>query len=395
VAAAPILTRLYSGADFGVLATFAALVSILAIVPSLTFERAIPLPERDEDGAALLGLSLLLNLLFSLVLLAAGLAVGGAMAAAWPDLFHPLFVWLVPLGVLFIGGYQALNHWAIRHRNYRLVARTRVSQGAGQALFQVGLGFVMTGPIGLLLGHAAGQAAGIGSLALDAIRSAPAAMREITLKRMREQGSRYRRFATHYAPASLLNAAGLQIPALLFAGLYGVQVAGLYFLTQRVLGMPAQFLGTAVSQVVLGEGAVLLREDPQKLKRLTQRATSKMILISLPIAAILMLSGPPLFAFVFGEEWREAGRFVQWLVPAFIAKFAFESVVNLALIERHDIALGWGALRLLAVAGAIAGAAWAGLGPIYAVIFFSAAMTLTYLIKYALFMQAIPAPSSE
>ena len=35
----------------------------------------------------------------------------------------------------------------------------------------------------------------------------------------------------------------------------------------------------------------------------------------MPPTIILMLSGPALFALVFGDQWREAGRFAQWMAP--------------------------------------------------------------------------------
>src|SRR5512142_456745 len=60
VAAAPLLTRLYSPGDFGVLAVFGSIVSVLAVVASLNYHLAIPLPDEDSAAARLLVLSLLL-----------------------------------------------------------------------------------------------------------------------------------------------------------------------------------------------------------------------------------------------------------------------------------------------------------------------------------------------
>jgi O-antigen/teichoic acid export membrane protein len=60
VLAAPVLTRLYTPQDFGLLAVFAALLSIVVVVASLRYELAIPLPHDDREAAALLVLSLLI-----------------------------------------------------------------------------------------------------------------------------------------------------------------------------------------------------------------------------------------------------------------------------------------------------------------------------------------------
>ena len=60
VVASPVLTRLYTPADFGVLVVHVSLVSILVTVASLRLELALPLPERATDAAALLLLCVLL-----------------------------------------------------------------------------------------------------------------------------------------------------------------------------------------------------------------------------------------------------------------------------------------------------------------------------------------------
>ena len=53
VAASPILTRLYSPADFGVLAVYTSLVSLLGAVAALSYHQAIPLPEIEFDRSPL------------------------------------------------------------------------------------------------------------------------------------------------------------------------------------------------------------------------------------------------------------------------------------------------------------------------------------------------------
>ena len=68
VAVAPILTRIYSPVDFGLLAMFAACATPAAVVCCLRFEMAILLPEKDSgQGENLVVLSILISFLFGLV----------------------------------------------------------------------------------------------------------------------------------------------------------------------------------------------------------------------------------------------------------------------------------------------------------------------------------------
>lgn len=51
VLAAPLLTRLYSPDDFGLLAVYASLLSLIMVVSSLRYKLAIRLPEDDGEAA--------------------------------------------------------------------------------------------------------------------------------------------------------------------------------------------------------------------------------------------------------------------------------------------------------------------------------------------------------
>ncbi len=50
----PVLTRLYTPEDFGVLTLFTSFLTVLVAMPTLRYEAAIPLPDNEEDAANLL-----------------------------------------------------------------------------------------------------------------------------------------------------------------------------------------------------------------------------------------------------------------------------------------------------------------------------------------------------
>ena len=62
---APILTRLYTPADFGAFGVFAAIVGFMAGITTLQYGMAIPLPARDRAAASLLVLCVLLATVLS------------------------------------------------------------------------------------------------------------------------------------------------------------------------------------------------------------------------------------------------------------------------------------------------------------------------------------------
>jgi len=54
VLAAPLLTRLYSPEDFGLLAVSASLLALIGVISSLRYELAIPLPEANVAALSLI-----------------------------------------------------------------------------------------------------------------------------------------------------------------------------------------------------------------------------------------------------------------------------------------------------------------------------------------------------
>ncbi|KEO81011.1 oligosaccharide flippase family protein [Tumebacillus flagellatus] len=62
---APLLTRLYTPEEFGLLAVYTSILSLVLVVASWLYELAIPLPDDEQDAADLLGLCLLLVLVMT------------------------------------------------------------------------------------------------------------------------------------------------------------------------------------------------------------------------------------------------------------------------------------------------------------------------------------------
>ena len=56
VLVSPVITRLYGPADFGLLAVFTSITSIIAVIVCLRYESAIVLASSDEEAANVFGL---------------------------------------------------------------------------------------------------------------------------------------------------------------------------------------------------------------------------------------------------------------------------------------------------------------------------------------------------
>ena len=164
IAVSPILTRMYSPSDFGVLAIFVAVTTVLGAVATGRYELAIMLPEDEEDAVHLMRVCLYLTSAVSVGLLGVVLVARHAIAdiLGSPELSGWLF--LAPPTVFLTGLFQALNYANSRRKRYRLMAQATASKAAGGVGVQLVAGLTSLGAGGLVLGQAASHAFSNGRL---------------------------------------------------------------------------------------------------------------------------------------------------------------------------------------------------------------------------------------
>jgi O-antigen/teichoic acid export membrane protein len=384
--ALPVVTRLYSTADFGVLAVFTSFLLVLLSVASLRYELTISLAPDDRTAANVLVLCLALVLGVAVVAGLVVVAFGDQIVDATntPQLAPYLF--LLPLGLVGAGAYQALSYWAVRGHAFRLLARTKISQQVGLVTIQIGGGLVFAGPVGLLAGYVAGWTGGTSTLALDAWRRHREGLRSVTVAGMRAVAARYRSFPVYSTGSALLNNVGTFVPAVLLAAFYDASVAGLFALSQRVLAAPMLLLGRSVSQVYVGEASELIRQGDFGRLRQLYRDTARygVLAATIPVAAFA-IGGPLLFGTVFGEEWEEAGSYVQVMAPMLVAQFVAAPLAQtLNLFEQVRLQVAYDALRMVLATGSIVVASALGWSALGAVAAFSAAMFVSYCVNFVL-----------
>jgi O-antigen/teichoic acid export membrane protein len=313
--ALPILSRLYSPADFGLLAVFAGTLSIVAAAACLRYDLAVPLPESDDDAMHLLALSLGCACCVAGLLAVAVALAGDRMAdlLGQPDLAPCL--WLLPVGVLAAGSYAALQAWHIRRSQFGKLARTRVAQSASSVTVQMALGALSAGPVGLLLGYV--MNAGVACLALggDLLRAMP----RLTLDRALVLAGEYRRFPKYSTLEAVANSAAIQLPIILIAGIAAPAEAGYLSMAMYAMQVPIALVGTAIGQVYLSRAA-----DEHRAGRLgpfTADMLRGLMRVGIgPLIAAGILA-PALFGVILGARWERAGLLVSWMVPWFALQF--------------------------------------------------------------------------
>jgi len=353
----PVITRLYSKEEFGIYATYAALVAVISVIAVLRYELAIPLAKTEFELSRLVLVCLASLMLFSIVLFAAVLLLFDQITEHLH--LEPVMAYLLPFGILVSGLIGILNFFSLFHKRYSVLSFSKVSHSLTHVLFQL-IAYSL-GSIALALGQFLGKCVALVVL----IYRNGALIRNLELKiplnSLTSTAREYRRFPLFSTWAGFFNALGDQFPFVALTVLFNPAAAGLFALTHRVLSLPMAMISSLVGDIFYSNSTAHLNAGTFKASFFeTYRALSA--LITGPCLILALLS-PDLFAFVFGEPWRDSGVFAQYMIAFIYANFIagpLSSVLSL-FSKDHEFMVFNIVLLVLRVAALLIGAYMASL----------------------------------
>ena len=337
ILAAPILTRLYGPAAFGVLGLFIAVTRILTQVSGLRYELAIMLPEKDEEAVNVAGLALSLVLLTSVALIPLTMFAGKPLAQLLhTDELIP-YLWLIPISVFFAGEALVLNYWHSRQRNFGRLSITRLAQSTTAVGVQLGAGYAGTpSGGGLISGTIAGQATAALALAGIAWHSQRGLFRQhLRLDAMLAALRRYRKFPRYNVVATLMNSVSWQLPAFFLSYFYSAAEVGFFALGNRVIELPMRIIGSSIAQVFFQRAAIANQEG--NLSQVVLTTFRALVTLSFFPLMLLIFIAPELFEVIFGARWHEAGVYTQILAPWIFFWFISSPISTLfSVLEKQE-----------------------------------------------------------
>jgi O-antigen/teichoic acid export membrane protein len=293
----PLLTRLYTPAEFGLYHLFAAVAANAAVVACARYEFALPLARDDAEADALRALCGWLLLATAALGAVAGAVWAVVVAAAWP-------LWL-PWAVLGWGALSLATLLATRAERFRALAVSRVLQHGGGALAQWVAGWAGLGLAGLIAAPMLAVAACLLLLGWP-LRG----LRVVGAASLHEVARRHRDFPLLNTPHAFAGALQDTLSVALIAGTHGAAAAGFWGLALRYLKAPATLVGSAVSQA-LYPALAAQRQGAAAASPAARTAVRRVMLALAAPAAVLVLllwlAAPQGFAWAFGEPWRPAG----------------------------------------------------------------------------------------
>lgn len=337
IAITPILTRLYTPEDFGLLALFIAITAILGSIANARYELAIILPEKDEDAINIAALGLLIAICFSLVLFIPAIVLNGQITSLLGNEEISFWLYFVPFVVLMMGLYNVLNYLNNRKKLYKDIALSNVYKATAASSVQLAVGAGKFGATGLITGQIISQI--VANYRLAKNTKVNFRLKDVDKKKIFVLADRYKDFPKFTLWATLANSLSQHLTSILISIVYGLTIIGHYSLVQRALGMPASLIGSSISKVFF-QAATEEKKITGKSIKSFKKVVIKLFFIGLTAFGFLYFIIEDLFVFFFGEKWYDAGRYARVLLPFFFISFIASAVSPINIVfERQKMGL--------------------------------------------------------
>lgn len=313
----PILTRQYSPEDFGLFANFMAIVSIMTPLSTGKYDAAIILTHSNKEAhQTLVSTSIIIFLSsFSLFILTYVLIISTPNIEIIQK--NKSWISLLAIGVIAAALYQTIIQISAKKKQYSEIARSKVIQGALSTLIPITLFILYESFLWLIAGTIIGTLTAI--LMLFQKRS----FQPISISTFKKTLKKYKNHPKHLLPTDLLNNSSKQGIFFLITILFSPHMAGIYFMTQRIVMTPASLISNSIGQVFYQtfSDILLTQKKRKEARRLLLKTWLILAVLGLPVFSILYIYGPQLFSYIFGDNWAKSGELASILSIYFYASF--------------------------------------------------------------------------
>jgi len=333
VSSLPILTRIYSPAEFGVLTAFTMVQSVCLAVSTLRFDWMIPNARSPRQADRLSAAGLFAAISVSVLLLGAVVSIHGRLEGWELASSSPVILMSLPLGV-FTGSVILL----LQARNVRMgdlspISRAKLVQAVATLLLGIAFGLLGFQQSGLVAAYVCGFGLALVVMTKD-LRAVVLSVASTTMRELARVTRAYGRQLASSVGLSLVNITMTSSPILLLMFFYDAVVVGWYGLIFRIATAPIGFVTTALVQSFWTDAADLVRRDPRALLRFYLGTVRRLAIIAVPFGAICMLAPSYLPPILGEEDWSGAGLLLVAITPYLVGMIVFSPTTHLVVYRK-------------------------------------------------------------
>jgi O-antigen/teichoic acid export membrane protein len=377
----PIITRLYTPEDFGVLSLFISILTPFSFIMSLKIELAIPIAKNDSTAINIIKLCLLLITIISISLFLITIFFESDFLSIFNAQSFIGFSFFIPLSLIFMGCFNVFLQWLYRHRLFKQITLANILKSFSLNVCKILFGYIGFTSLGLIYSFLISQIISFLTLlkSFD-VSKLSGRLDLVNSYKLLEINKFFIFFST---PAQLLGSISASIPILMLSKFFGDEITGLFGLSYSLINVPISLIGTSVGRVFYSEVAFLSRTDPKRIKLLSNKLIKKLTLISILVSIIIFFGGPILFSHVFGDKWQLSGKFAKSLILAMASNMIFIPVSQVfTIFEKQHLSLFIDIVRIFLILCVFFISSYLSLNPYLTIFIYSLNVFFIHFLTY-------------
>ncbi|HCV0083539.1 TPA: type 8 capsular polysaccharide synthesis protein Cap8K [Staphylococcus aureus] len=334
----PIITRLYSPAEFGEFTIFSNIAMILIPIINARYDLLIVNAKNDRSANILSQISFLISLLILLILI----PILAISAWLYPNfildfIFIIIMLFLVSLTNIF-------TNYLNKERKYKVLSLINVFRAGSMALLQIIFGLLSLGSLGLIIGFSLSYITGI-TLGYKTFK------KHFNIVRNKEETKALflenKNQLVYSTPSILLNSLSFSVVVFFIGILYTNTEVGIYGMAIRVLGIPVTIISLGLSKIFMQQANDYYIERGN-FRNLLLKFSSTLVIVSIILYVPLYLFSEELVNILLGHSWVDAVTVIKIVIPLFVIRLIVSTVsLSVIVLQKQQLELILQALFLI------------------------------------------------
>ncbi|SUJ45026.1 polysaccharide biosynthesis family protein [Staphylococcus aureus] len=334
----PIITRLYSPAEFGEFTIFSNIAMILIPIINARYDLLIVNTKNDRSANILSQISFLISLLILLILI----PIFAISAWLYPNfildfIFIIIMLFLVSLTNIF-------TNYLNKERKYKVLSLINVFRAGSMALLQIIFGLLALGSLGLIIGFSLSYIAGI-TLGYKTFK------KHFNIVRDKEETKALflenKNQLVYSTPSILLNSLSFSVVVFFIGILHTNTEVGIYGMAIRVLGIPVTIISLGLSKIFMQQANDYYIEHGN-FRNLLLKFSFILVIVSIILYVPLYLFSEELVNILLGHSWVDAITVIKIVIPLFVIRLIVSTVsLSVIVLQKQQLELILQALFLI------------------------------------------------
>lgn len=324
----PILTRIYSTEEMGDFGLYMRAIGFISALATARYEFSLPLPKNDTHSYLLYRVSIRIA---SIIFLACGVLGFIYMLTQPFNLNQLLFVVITLLSAGCMVLINLGTNWSIRKKHFKKISYSRISNSFVSNGLRLGFGLINMGSIGLILASLIGYFVSSFAFVKDYFQLKKLNEQLFSKKKTYVLLKEYRQFPQVSLPHVVVDLGRDLLVAGLIVHFFSKDIFGSYSHSFTILRLPLVLIGTSIGQVFFNKCTEMIN-DGKPIDKVLEKTLGTLILLSIIPFTIIFLWGEPIFSFVFGEKWADAGYYSEIMAIWLMFNFLLSPISNIPMI---------------------------------------------------------------